>query len=499
MIELLTATDINEVIESTGKGDNRGKWVNESDKINLSDNSCVEVITQPGIIQSANLLPSPASYLISQIHHLASTYWEQPDHQALNVILAFQGAYYLHERNPLWLHIIGESSSGKTELGMAPIALPLAEYHMLDDLTGNTLMSGLTKGKNGGKRNSFMHRVGLFGLIYMEDFTTFLEKDERMVGAVAGQLRRVYDGFLDKQTGVERRDDKDSNWTGRVSWITAMTPGAERKWIRHNPMGERFSIIRWRAATNHEAVSRKVLAQSASEAEQRWLGEDGTVNEEVSGPRKWISWLAERLVRGAKHDAPVPPGIDPQLLATVLGEFGNIEEAAKPRAPSDELVYDAGLYALSEIVTQLRSVPPRPDGRNIGAKDLDRESGGRLQHQLLKVARGWAHINRRQVIAEDMQLVKRVAEDTIPLSKKPIVTALVESARVGVWLSTEELRHEAKYQTREALVWQLQDLEALGVIHSTADNTAANKYSDWATEWKLTESFEELWHKGFKD
>jgi hypothetical protein len=141
----------------------------------ITANDFERAVTIPAVVTTASpAILSPATLaaqrLIAQIHHLADQYWEEPDHEALNVVLAFIASYFLHERNPLWLHIVGESSSGKTELGMAPVALDYAEFHHLDDLTANTLLSGLTKGKDSGKRNSFLHRVGIFGLVYQEDF-----------------------------------------------------------------------------------------------------------------------------------------------------------------------------------------------------------------------------------------------------------------------------------------------------------------------------------------
>ena len=65
------------------------------------------------------------------------------------------------------------------------------------------------------------------------------------------------------------QNSTNEGFAGGYNW--AMTPGAERKWVRHNPMGERFSIVRWRAARNHEAVSKKVLLQSAVEAKLTYL------------------------------------------------------------------------------------------------------------------------------------------------------------------------------------------------------------------------------------
>lgn len=440
---------------------------------------------------------SPATlasqHLITQIHTLASTYWEEPDHQAIDVILAFLGSYFLHERNPLWLHIIGPSSSGKTELGLAPIALPYVDFHKLSDLTANTLMSGLTKGKNSGKQNSLLHRIGMFGLVYMPDFSTFLSKDERLVASVAAQLREIYDGSYDKQTGVEKKEGSD--WEGRLSWITAMTPSVERRWMKHNPMGERFSVIRWRAATNHEAVSRKVLQQSMVESGSNYLNADKERNDKISGPRDWIGLLAQRLVSGDKFHGEDPPGIRLATIAEQLATLKCLEETPKPKSPSEELVYQGGLYALAEIVSQLRTIPNRPDGKNIGQPDNDREASGRFQHQLIKVARGWAYLHRREVEAADMELVRRVAGDSIPLSKRPIIDALYAASKSGMWMDIRSLQEEAGYQTQAALVWQLQELLAVKAV-ITSDDDIQRNWDRWDTEWKLSDQFIELWRKG---
>jgi hypothetical protein len=319
-------------------------------------------------------------------------------------------------------------------------------------------------------------------------------KDERMVGAVAGQLRKVYDGQLTKETGVENRDG-NGGWQGRISWITAMTPGAERKWVRHNPMGERFSIVRWRAARNHEAVSKKVLLQSAVEAKLTYLNADKQMNEQIAGPRKWIGWLTQMLIEGERYAGQLPGnGINEGLLRELVNQLQGLDLTPKPDSPSEQLVYDGGLYALAEVVTQLRTIPNRPDGRNIG-QVLDRESSGRLQHQLIKAARGWAYLHRREVEAADMRLVQRVAEDSIPISKKPIVDALYKAGRSGMWMDLDSLRIEAGYQTQAALVWQLQELLAVGVV-MTSDGDIQRNWENPFTEWKLTEQFEELWRKG---
>jgi hypothetical protein len=64
-----------------------------------------------------------------------------------------------------------------------------------------------------------------------------------------------------------------------------------------------------------------------------------------------------------------------------------------------------------------------------------------------------------------------------------------------MWMDLDSLRIEAGYQTQPALVWQLQELLAVGVV-MTSDGDIQRNWENPFTEWKLTEQFEELWRKG---
>jgi hypothetical protein len=440
---------------------------------------------QPAIIT----LESPATNIITHILSTATRYWHQPDLEALEIVLGFLGAYYLHEPAPLWLHIVAPPGAGKTALAMAPVMLGYHDFWDLDSLTSRTLISGLAKGKDKGKANSYLHRVGYYGLIYMSDFTTLLAKDYREVAAIAGQLRRIWDGKYSAPTGAN--DGSNSEWEGRVSWITAMTPSAEEVWTKLNPKGERFAILRWRTAEGYKELATKVLQQAARDAESQYLDADGKrVTNQVLGPSQWISQWVRVLIEGAGYTGELPEGL--QLAETLpdLDTLSPIFCAAKPSAPSIELI--DGLWEMAEVVTLLRTVPPRPDGKNIGQMhgNTHRESPGRLQHQFLKLLRGWAFIHRREAEATDMRLVRRLALDSIPIAKAPLITSLIE---VG-FMTIEELLIAGGYETVETLKYQLEELEALKVIR--CDFKGDTRWRDTAT-WDLTDRFRELWGRAF--
>src|ERR1035437_7942201 len=91
------------------------------------------------------------------------------------VALASIVATRLQISDPVWLILIGPSSSGKSQV-LRPLALTDEKFiHRVDDLTENTLMSG-AKVKAGEKKISLLNRIGKLGIIIISDFTVIFSK-----------------------------------------------------------------------------------------------------------------------------------------------------------------------------------------------------------------------------------------------------------------------------------------------------------------------------------
>lgn len=359
----------------------------------------------------------------------------KPDLEALKIILAFEASYQISTGDHLWIHLIGPSSSGKTSLGIALLAGLYEDHHMLGEITPNTFLSGLTRGKQKGKFNSFLHQIGERGLVYAPDFTNFLSNDPQTVGKVAGQLREIYDGEASRRAGSM---ESANSWTGNIAMITAFTPSKESAWHMHNREGERFLTLRWRGVEpvgeEEEVEFGRVLKVTNDKKEKQ--GEMRAILKEwlEDGGDK-VNWATDKV--GLRH------GLSEPSTATVEDKS----------------------YRLAKLVGLLRTLPTRPDGRTI-SHISGIEGPGRVFKQLVKVARGWASICRRTTIdSDDWKLAERLAVDSIPETRRWILENLSWSDGVS---KSETLLEMTPFENKDALEWHLNDLHALKVIWRTS-------------------------------
>lgn len=367
--------------------------------------------------------PSPEE-LWQQIQDAINSWHFQPDFQAVQIILAFEASYQISKSDHLWLHLVGPSSSGKTSLGIAMLDELFPDHHQLGEITPNTFLSGLTRGKQKGKMNSFLHQIGGRGLVYAPDFTNFLSNDDMTVGRVAGQLREIYDGKITKRVGSS---DQVNQWEGELGFITAFTPSKEYAWHKHNREGERFLTMRWHGV------------EPRGEEEEALLG--------------------RLMKRQDKKECQV----ELRRLVKQLLELGKEEEKIHGLTTPDTNNIEDRSYKLARLVGKLRTLPIRSDGKNI-SHVAGEEGPGRVFKQLIKVARGWSSIMRRtEVDVEDWTLAERLAIDTIPETRRWLLESLPWGGGDSV-TRPELLLEMTPFHGREALEWHLQDLLALGVV-----------------------------------
>ena len=151
------------------------------------------------------------------------------DYTIVDIILAVVIGN-LFKTDPLWMLIIGASSTAKTELLAGLDGLPITTF--ISDLTTNTLISGKKDASLLPKLNN--------KIIIMKDFTTILSKRPDDLKIIMGHLREVYDGKLSKSYGT----GDTVNWAGHVGFLGASTPVYDRKHGVISQMGERFLLYR---------------------------------------------------------------------------------------------------------------------------------------------------------------------------------------------------------------------------------------------------------------
>ena len=141
--------------------------------------------------------------------------------------------------DPLWLVIIGASSGGKSQI-LRPISMSDEKFiHQVDDLTENTLLSGMRAGK--GENPSLLHKIGSHGIMVISDLTVLFSKSAETRGTILSQFRLLYDGKMTKHSGAM---SKALEWKGYLGVLAGSTPSIYSLFEEVADMGERFVYFR---------------------------------------------------------------------------------------------------------------------------------------------------------------------------------------------------------------------------------------------------------------
>jgi hypothetical protein len=250
-----------------------------------------------------------------------------------------------------------------------------------------------------------LHRIGPQGIIIAPDFSTVLSGNADKRDAVFSDLRRIYDGHLNKEYGTATAGPHE--WRGRVTFIVAVTPAVDNYSSLFQSLGERFLQVRWPRANVVDAA----VAAIAQNPE--------LVKSELTA-------AARTLFAGL-------PGAEPALLEGIQRKIA----------------------ALAEFTVRARSHVARSA---YGAKEItgipEPESPTRLGQQLAQLAKGSALLDGRDTVNEDdYRLVQRAAFDNVLTTRRRLLQALID----GTALSTLKLRGSTQK-------YALEDLDALDLM-----------------------------------
>jgi hypothetical protein len=342
------------------------------------------------------------------------------DYRIVDIILAVVIAN-LFKTDPLWMLIIGASSTAKTELLAALDGLPMMFF--ISDLTINTLASGK-------KDASLLPRLNN-KIVVMKDFTTILSKRPDDLKIIMGHLREVYDGKFVKSYGTGDTVD----WTGQVGFIGASTPVYDRKHGVISQMGERFLLYR---NTNKDDIKSGIQALAG-------FGCERTMRTEL---REVFKTFLEQF---KKFDLVIPKLTeDMQYQNVSLATLCGHSRCAVHRDP----------YAKDEI-TYL----PEPEG------------SPRLTKQLFHLGIALMAVNDVDEITDDVYaMLMKVGADLIPRLRFNIIKHLWDSRAVqgsGNFLTTSEVAKGTGIHGKTAL-WTLQDMSIIGLTKFSANELASS-------------------------
>lgn len=183
-------------------------------------------------------------------------YLYMEDEGMSRIALAAVVATQLRLGDPVWLVLIGPSSSGKSQV-LRPLALTDKSIHRVDDLTENTFLSGIRISK-GSKDISLLKRIGPIGIIVISDFTVIFSKSPEARAAILSQLRMVYDGEMVKFSG---NNSEPVSWKGYLGILAGSTPSIYAHFEETADMGERFIYYRMKSY-NIEKATRRSLSRT---------------------------------------------------------------------------------------------------------------------------------------------------------------------------------------------------------------------------------------------
>lgn len=188
-------------------------------------------------------------------------YLHTEDDGMIRIAIASIVATRLQVGDPVWMIMIGPSSSGKSQV-LRPLALTDSKFiHRVDDLTENTFLSGM-KVKKGEKDISLLKRIGYLGIIVISDLTVLFSKNNESKNAILSQFRMIYDGEMVKYSGTNSEPIK---WAGSLGVIAGSTPSIYSHFEDVADMGERFIYYRMKdydiETATRRSLGRKIFGK----------------------------------------------------------------------------------------------------------------------------------------------------------------------------------------------------------------------------------------------
>jgi hypothetical protein len=362
------------------------------------------------------------------------TWYEFPDMEGLKLCLCAAATHYYIQEHPLWLLVIGNPGSGKTEIVIQSLRT-LPQARIIGSLTPKCFLSSFSRGKADTQEHSMLIAGGASQIWLAKDFTTFVSMRQEDKTTIASQLREIHDGELVSDTGV----GGTKVWKGKVTMIAAATPGFERHWAALSDLGERFLTVRWRQGNRAGAM----------EKSRRQSGCEHAIRETAQG-------FMEEIVQGKRCSASMP---------------------------TDDIMRRRDCIA--EAVCQLRCHVERESGNRREVIEVSPpEFPTRVSMALSQVVRTHMDLfHREEPGVEEFALAERLAIDTIPAPVRTILGCIPAGTKESVNYATILRRSRLPEST---LRRRLEDLVLTGVLRPL---TAASWGDNLAT---FTTDFTEL-------
>lgn len=329
---------------------------------------------------------------------------------------------------PSWLFVVGGSSGGKS---MILTALKgVNGVFEVDDLTAQTFASGM----KGQGEASLLNNLPDNGTLLIKDYTTILSKDDKARAQILGQMRKIFDGDFNKSFG----NGQQVGWEGKLNLLAGVTTeiysmGAQGS---NAALGERY-LYYMMEMSDREAVGMMSLEEIQDREAQTEMRR--VFNE-------YLNPLIKRITNEQRE--------------------GTFQKLVIP--------YDVrlDLVRIAELTTRARSSVRR----NMYSREKEIEHVNALEmtprfvKALACIAYGLLLMHRydeepEELTEQDKAILFKIALDSIPLSRKLVLTALALMSG-----TVTDLRGRLSLPDSTLRIF-LDDLVALGVVTITKSST----------------------------
>ena len=345
-------------------------------------------------------------------------------------IIKFLCAFYCANRLPgkaIWAFIIGPSGGGKTEILNA--FLDLEDIETISMITTNTFLSGMPGPKDVSLLPRLTGKIMLF-----KDWTTVLSMQKDARAEIMSQLREIWDGAMKKAFG----NGKIRVWKGKVSVLAATTQAVDLNQQQYTHLGERFLNYRMVMPDRKEVAMRSLNNDASQEQMQKELR------------NAVFSFFLSISFKDIEKTASLPEEFKSELVN--LANFCT-------RARSG-VIRDTGMKK-EVIFVPAAEMPTRITG------------------QLAKIVQGLIIVNKGEFQKDDMEIVYKIALDSIPQTNKMVITELAKADNQ----TTSEIATALGYPTDPIR----QYLENLALLHVCTREKSPGHGDRWTLDPEFTD------------
>ena len=352
---------------------------------------------------------TPNVSVIREIRQTLEQFLFKPDPLMLDVVLSTAASHRLRQK-PVFAYLVGPPSSGKGE--HLYLIRRLQDAAQVSELTSRTLLSGYKKDPASDEKP----HLGWLDrhpnpIMIVPDFHTVLDSEPHERRKIFSQMLRLYDGDLDKDTGM----GDPLYWEGFLTFIAGITPDIYSYFSLLNELGPRFLFYNIKVRGRREQ-SRMAMEEASNTPVLRDHARD--------------------LTLGYMSTLPV-----------IHAEFTNEMKDY--------------FSVLGELVADARSVVNRTGKENDNeVKRINQEGPARVTKELRSLAMSQAMVYQQDHISEQQRdFILEVSFSSLTPVKRFVILSLFDHP------STIDDLKKSRAFSEYALQQVLDDLQELKLVH----------------------------------